>query len=54
MVVKLLTRSIVNDEIKKLENKYNENLSNIYLLKYIHNANLRLDIEKIFNMTIPS
>lgn len=44
--------SIVNDEIKKIENKYNENLSNVYLLKYIHNDNMRLDVEKIFNTII--
>ena len=45
---------IIDDEIRKIEDKYNENLSNVYLLKYIHNDNLRLDVEKIFNMTIPS
>lgn len=48
------TKSIVDDEIKKIEDKYNENLSNVYLLKYIHNTNFRLDVEKIFNLTIPS
>ena len=44
----------IENEINKLEKKYNENLNGIYIFKYIENKDLRKEIENLMNEYFPN